>query len=183
MLVPTALRLVAILNVYAKAHSYNDASVTILPNYGYMFILRTLTNSVIDVDVARTSARDAYYKFRRVIRFAAFCNTPPKSTAAVVVAASEKLPRYSSGELMKYSDVGLYPLYYIDSTHDVTCPDCANKAERNLPVDDFNRPIACGVNYEDADLYCQVCNKRIESAYAEDSRNEAEFTDEDIPLY
>ena len=67
-----------------------------------------------------------------------------------------------SGKLMSYAWPGMYPLFYIDTGCNASCPDCANK-EAITP--DLR---AARVNWEDASLYCDECSKRIESAYAEE---------------
>ena len=82
------------------------------------------------------------------------------------------LPRYSDGKLMKYSDVGLYPLFYIDNQGSVLCSCCADKSEEeNKDFPEF-LPVLCDVNYEDTSLYCDDCSTRIESAYADDEVTE-----------
>lgn len=84
---------------------------------------------------------------------------------------------------IKYAWPGGYPVYYLaregyrndetgelelsryDRSEFVCCPDCAAaKAERIL--------IASDINYEDPDMTCEVCSRRIESAYADDKDTE-----------
>ena len=63
---------------------------------------------------------------------------------------------------ISYAFPGGYPVFYLDASDVVTCPNCANKAnEYGFEI------IAADVNYEDPNLYCTCCNERIESAYAE----------------
>lgn len=83
------------------------------------------------------------------------------------------------GELDKYTSVGCYPLFYMTVTCDALCADCANAGHvgctttegRQHCQNDEDGPdscvIACDVNYEDGELYCDDCGERIESAYAE----------------
>ena len=64
----------------------------------------------------------------------------------------------------KYAFPGGYPLfYYVES--DVgkfhSCPSCINRNRVGKNVTRCDGHI----NYEDDSLYCEVCNKQIESAY------------------
>lgn len=62
----------------------------------------------------------------------------------------------------RFTDIGCYPLFYLDSHDSVLCPRCAGTAEA-----EGEAMAACGINWEDPDLYCDECSERIESAYAE----------------
>ena len=92
---------------------------------------------------------------------------------------SKDLPRfefnYNNGKLKAYSDWGSYPLFYLDASCSVLCPDCANEAEQAFTEaeaeDPGNNgfladglPVDAGVNYE-SEVYCDQCNVCIESAY------------------
>lgn len=76
-----------------------------------------------------------------------------------------------SGELPAYGWPGGYPIYYFAGEGGrrgdiaVVCPKCAS-GHGYLGSDD--KIIDYAVNYEDPELFCEACNKRIESAYAED---------------
>ncbi len=63
---------------------------------------------------------------------------------------------------------GGYPVYYLCADNGVMCPKCAND---NAELDDVDDPqwhlIGQDINWEDPDLYCDNCNERIQSAYAE----------------
>lgn len=77
--------------------------------------------------------------------------------------------------LPAYAWPGGYPLFYCFKDGGVICPDCvnANVAE----IDCANRGghchnshggwavDACEINWEDDDLVCDHCHKKIESAY------------------
>lgn len=69
---------------------------------------------------------------------------------------------------------GGYPIYYVTKDCGVLCPKCANKnLTQTLDKEDAQFYIThADVNYEDPHLYCDHCNKRIESAYAEDEEEE-----------
>jgi hypothetical protein len=68
------------------------------------------------------------------------------------------------GQLPKYAWPGGYPIYYATAGYAVLCPKCANKQGRN-----HEDPVTMhDVNWEDPSLYCEDCQERIESAYAED---------------
>lgn len=81
---------------------------------------------------------------------------------------------------IKYAWPGGYPVFYVartgykndsgglelskyDREEFVCCPDCAGKAaEKEIILTNSD------CNWEDPDMICEVCNKRIESAYAEE---------------
>ena len=72
---------------------------------------------------------------------------------------------------------GGYPIYYVFADGGCCCPDCANENIEEIDADIKGKRCwnshggwaidAFDINYEDADLYCDHCSKRIESAYAE----------------
>ena len=75
--------------------------------------------------------------------------------------------RDSDGKLESFAFPGGYPLYYMDSSCNPLCPECANLDY----IEDYvtsDRPVAVDVNYENPDLYCDHCGARIESAYGEE---------------
>jgi hypothetical protein len=80
--------------------------------------------------------------------------------------------RLENGKLMAYAFPGGYPIYYLAADNGVLCPKCANEYTPERDNDEQLKPVAFGINYEDAQLYCEHCNKRIESAYAEDPHEE-----------
>lgn len=65
---------------------------------------------------------------------------------------------------------GCYPLYYITKDNGVLCPECVNKNISLVtdPDDSQWYIVAYDANYENTSLYCDHCNERIESAYADD---------------
>jgi hypothetical protein len=71
---------------------------------------------------------------------------------------------------------GMYPLYYITKDGGCLCPECANK-NKNL-TRDIHDPqwyiVASEANYENEDLVCDNCNKKIESAYGEPNTSTGE---------
>jgi hypothetical protein len=71
--------------------------------------------------------------------------------------------RDDNGQLPTWAWPGGYPMYYVTADGMTVCPDCANRE-----VDQSQRPIAGDANWEDPELYCDDCGKRIESAYAEE---------------
>lgn len=70
------------------------------------------------------------------------------------------LPRDNTGKLPSYAWSGGYPFVYYDKVGNVLCPSCANKE-----VDQSQEVIAADINYEDVELFCDDCSKRIEAAY------------------
>ena len=64
-------------------------------------------------------------------------------------------------------------MFYLCEDSGVLCPSCANKERALIDVAESDHDaqwnvIATDINYEDASLFCDHCNERIESAYAED---------------
>lgn len=82
------------------------------------------------------------------------------------------LPRDDDGRLTAYAWPGGYPVYYVTADSGALCPDCARMAEAEGLAGDPEDPqwyiVAADINWEDADLYCDHCSERIESAYADD---------------
>lgn len=76
--------------------------------------------------------------------------------------------RNDKGELPAFAWPGGYPLFYLDNEDNVLCPHCANKPGYN------SDPVAYDISWEDPNLICDDCGKRIESAYAEDLHAEIE---------
>lgn len=67
----------------------------------------------------------------------------------------------------KYSEWGSYPIFYEADGHMVVCPDCV-QAQVNDPEGYEEEPItAHDANWEDPHMYCERCEHRIESAYAD----------------
>lgn len=82
----------------------------------------------------------------------------------------DTLPRNDDGTFQSYAFPGGYPIYYLCEDGGILCPTCANdnKALVAVAAQDNDKQwniIAANVNYEDDTLYCDHCNKRIESAY------------------
>lgn len=74
----------------------------------------------------------------------------------------------------KYAWPGGYPLYVVCCDGGALCIKCAREnykqiayANRNAQRDGW-RTEGADINWEDADLHCDHCGGRIESAYAED---------------
>jgi hypothetical protein len=74
----------------------------------------------------------------------------------------------------RYAWPGGYPLYGVMSDGGALCPCCIKSEFRNIAestIKDYRDGwafLGADINYEDPSLYCDHCNKRIESAYAED---------------
>lgn len=78
--------------------------------------------------------------------------------------------RDTDGKLSKWAWPGGYPLFYMTEDNAVLCPACANgdNGSDTLTQDDPQwNVVATDANWEDPDLFCEHCNARIESAYAE----------------
>lgn len=70
------------------------------------------------------------------------------------------LVKNENGELPAYAWPGGYPMFYVAKDSSVLCPTCANQETENIEAGD--------ANWEDPDMHCDQCTRRIESAYAED---------------
>lgn len=86
-------------------------------------------------------------------------------------AQMDNFDRYNDGSLARYTSIGSYPLLYTTNRGNVLCFQCA------CEVDEGNGPdgehiTSQDVNWENASLYCDGCEDRIESAYAEPDENE-----------
>lgn len=74
-----------------------------------------------------------------------------------------------------YAWPGGYPLYFICDDGGALCFACARKEARNViwslanKCSDGWRITATDVNWEDSELYCEHCNKPIESAYGSEA--------------
>lgn len=69
------------------------------------------------------------------------------------------LPVGSDGHLVAHVWPGGYPVYYLCEDGSILCNVCANGERESI--------IGAECNWEDPDMYCDECNGRIESAYAE----------------
>ena len=73
-----------------------------------------------------------------------------------------------------YTFPGCYPIFYLCDDGGVLCATCMNEEHErieessNNSVKDGWNVVASDVNYEDPQMFCDNCNKRIESAYAEE---------------
>jgi len=63
----------------------------------------------------------------------------------------------------RYTSIGCYPLFYIVDGWQALCAGCAEESES---------PSEQAVNWEDANLYCDECSCRLESAYNEPEKKE-----------
>lgn len=76
---------------------------------------------------------------------------------------------------------GGYPMYLVVDDGACLCFDCARKEYRLLAIsireyarngkrysNDSWRVVACDINWEDPNLYCDHCGKSIQSAYGSD---------------
>lgn len=93
-----------------------------------------------------------------------------------------RYPRKAQGvkfKFQKFTDLGGYPLYLIMADGGCLCADCATKEKGRIHgemfegADDAWIPYGVEINYEDTALFCDHCNKRIESAYAESDGGES----------
>ncbi len=80
---------------------------------------------------------------------------------------------YHKGQAVSYAWPGGYPVYYVTSDGAALCPSCTTKERAQIvrsTVEHSHDGWALegsDINWENSDLYCDHCSKRIESAYAE----------------
>lgn len=98
---------------------------------------------------------------------------------------------HCEGVVDVYADGG-YPLFYLTADCAVLCPSCVNHGDGSIahvgcallamgatdpaPCADSDPQwcvVGADVNWEDAELYCDHCNERIPSAYAEPEESAA----------
>jgi hypothetical protein len=85
----------------------------------------------------------------------------------------EALTQNADGTVPAFAWPGGYPIFYLTKDGETLCPACVNKEIRIIVDDTLENghsgwEVEAGdVNWEDADMVCCNCNKRIESAYAE----------------
>jgi len=89
------------------------------------------------------------------------------------------IERLSDGSLPTVVWPGGYPMYYVGkevylepygTEYFIVCPDCANSAIRKK---DSELVLVEGeINWENPSLCCDLCNRRIPSAYADEDIDE-----------
>lgn len=73
----------------------------------------------------------------------------------------------------RFTSVGCYPVALLMADGGVLCWKCAHEEKAAICLSamtgahDGWKPECVFVNWEEPDLYCDHCNERIESAYAE----------------
>lgn len=72
-----------------------------------------------------------------------------------------------SGKLIHYTWPGGYQVFYIDNNKGLLCPECAQKSLDDPDELPDLKPIAGDVYYEGPTIYCDQCNRAIESAYGD----------------
>jgi hypothetical protein len=79
-----------------------------------------------------------------------------------------------NGQVESFAWPGGYPVFFMCEDNGVLCPACVNENRKLIDVAERDQDkqwnvVATGINYEDDSLYCDHCNKQIESAYGEDN--------------
>ena len=87
-----------------------------------------------------------------------------------------QIPRMSDGRAEAYAWPGGYPLFYVTQDCACLCPACCDSDRELIEAaaadnDAQWNVVAADVNWEDTALYCDHCNKRIESAYGDDEES------------
>ena len=101
----------------------------------------------------------------------------PRPDGSSLGEASNTMPppnphiaRYHDGSVMKFANGG-YPVFHVTEKGHALCHECT---ATNDDEDSGDKVIDHGVNWEDPDLYCEMCSTRIESAYAEPEEGDGE---------
>jgi hypothetical protein len=83
-------------------------------------------------------------------------------------------------EWEKYAWPGGYPLFYMTTDGGCLCPTCANENVDLTLTDDPQWGIKLvDINWEDKGLFCDNCQKPIESAYGNDDEGEEDGNPEE----
>lgn len=91
-----------------------------------------------------------------------------------------KLPeRDTDGKLPAYAWPGGYPIIYLDGQNSTLCADCATESADDPDAYDFERPVSGDVYWEGPDMYCDECNKVLESAYGDPDAPDDDDQDDD----
>ena len=64
--------------------------------------------------------------------------------------------------------LGCYPLIFVSDSGDCFCSDCAKKVFLDERTD-----VTSDIYYEGPTMYCDECNREIESAYGDPGENES----------
>lgn len=67
--------------------------------------------------------------------------------------------------LPAFTSLGGYPIYYLDGNNMMLCAKCATESLIDPEEYDDFKPQHFGIYYEGSDMYCDICNAVIESAY------------------
>lgn len=62
-------------------------------------------------------------------------------------------------KIREHSKIGGYPILYIVDENEILCAKCAKNIDQN------EQTIFRNINWENSDLYCDECGKKIECAY------------------
>lgn len=90
------------------------------------------------------------------------------------MTVDELRKHFHHGRANAYAWPGGYPVYYVTTNGAALCPECVTKERAQILRSTHERSHdgwaieGTDVNYEDASLYCDHCDTRIPSAYAED---------------
>lgn len=78
--------------------------------------------------------------------------------------------RDESGNYLRSTDLGCYPIIHICDDGGILCADCCNDPRNPVHTDEPNdgwRIVASDVFYEGPPEHCAHCNREIESAYGD----------------
>ena len=81
---------------------------------------------------------------------------------------------FRKGRAEAFAWPGGYPIFYVTSDGASLCPSCVTKERAQIMRSTHERSrdgwaiTGRDINWEDPELFCEHCDKRIESAYAEE---------------
>lgn len=144
--------------------------------------MKTNTNTNITTGYCNCDCRDCFeIAIGSDTNTPNFCNDCESAgceldTECAVTADDYPLPRFNTespvfvkagiaGTLRKYTELGTYPIYYIDCSNNCLCSDCANTADKARNEWPEDAPIAADVNYDNTNLSCDECSDLIGTAY------------------
>jgi hypothetical protein len=102
-------------------------------------------------------------------------DTPIETIVEELALVGDKDPVLTHKSWERWAWPGGYPIYYVCKDGRLLCSHCANEEIKLTSDPDAASDwciVASDINYEDPDLTCDHCGKRIESAYVPEEINE-----------
>jgi hypothetical protein len=104
--------------------------------------------------------------YRRIVR----ARATPTSESNVNILLVPNPGSDTKGKVRSHSYVGGYPIFYVTTDNEVLCPRCVGEnLDECCDPDSHMLVTTHAANWNDADLSCNECSRRIESAYGEEA--------------